>query len=157
MRDRRAVELVWREEGGGATCAELLATVPHWFGIAAANDEYRRIADRCPTLVALHDEQAVGFLTLVHHSPHAAELHLLAVRPERHRQGIGRMLVAAAEDRLRSESVEYLQVKTLSASAGDEPYLRTLAFYNALGFRVLEEMPALWNADNPAVLLIKRL
>lgn len=67
------------------------------------------------------------------------------------------MLVAAAEDRLRSESVEYLQVKTLSASAGDEPYLRTLAFYNALGFRVLEEMPALWNADNPAVLLIKRL
>jgi ribosomal protein S18 acetylase RimI-like enzyme len=67
------------------------------------------------------------------------------------------MLVAAAEDRLRAEGVEYVQVKTLSASAGDEPYLRTLAFYTALGFRVLEEMPSLWDADNPAVILIKRL
>ena len=81
----------------------------------------------------------------------------MAVRPEAHRNGIGRMLVAAAEDRLRAEGVEYLQVKTLSASAGDEPYLRTLAFYNALGFRLLEEMPALWSPENPAALLIKRL
>ena len=48
-------------------------------------------------------------------------------------------------------------MKTLSASAGDKPYLRTLAFYTSLDFRVLEEMPALWDADNPAVLLIKRL
>jgi hypothetical protein len=67
------------------------------------------------------------------------------------------VLVTAAEDRLRSEGVEFLQVKTLSASAGDEPYLRTLAFYTALGFRVLEEMPSLWDAANPAVVLIKRL
>jgi GNAT superfamily N-acetyltransferase len=151
------VRLVWCEEGGGATCAELLATVPHWFGIAEANEEYRRVADRCPTAVAMDDGQAVGFLTAVRHSPHAAELHVMAVRPERHRNGIGRMLVAAAEDRLRSEGIEYLQVKTLSASAGDKPYLGTLAFYIALGFRVLEEMPSLWDASNPAVLLIKRL
>ena len=157
MCDRRAVQLVWLEEGGGPTCVQLLATVPHWFGIAAANEEYRRVADRCPTVVAMEDEQALGFLTVVRHSPHAAELHVMAVRPERHREGIGRLLVATAEDRLRSESMEYLQVKTLSASARDQPYLRTLAFYNALGFRVLEEMPSLWDADNPAVLLIKRL
>jgi GNAT superfamily N-acetyltransferase len=100
---------------------------------------------------------AVGFLTAVRHSPHAAELHVMAVRPELHRNGIGRMLVTAAEDRLRSEGVEYLQVKTLSASAGDKPYLGTLAFYTALDLRVLEEMQPLWDADNPAVLLIKRL
>jgi ribosomal protein S18 acetylase RimI-like enzyme len=151
------VRLVWVEEGGGSTSAELLATVPHWFGIAETNEEYRRVADRCPTLVANDDATAVGFLTVVHHSPHAAELHVMAVRPEFHRNGIGRMLVAAAEDRLRSEGVEYLQVKTLSASAADEPYLGTLAFYTALDFRVLEEMPSLWDPDNPAVLLIKRL
>jgi len=79
------------------------------------------------------------------------------VRPELHRTGIGLKLVVAAEDRLRSEGVEYLPVKTLSASAGDKPYLGTLAFCTALDFRVLEEMPSLWDADNPAVLLIKRL
>jgi GNAT superfamily N-acetyltransferase len=151
------MKLAWLEEGGGAICAELLATVPHWFGMTDANERYQRVADRCPTLIALDDGRAVGFLTVVRHSPHAAELHVMAVRPELHRNGIGRMLVAAAEDRLRSESVEYLQVKTLSASAGDEPYLGTLAFYTALDFRVLEEMPSLWDADNPAVVLIKRL
>jgi ribosomal protein S18 acetylase RimI-like enzyme len=151
------MKLAWLEEGGGAICAELLATVPHWFGMTDANERYQRVADRCPTLIALDDKRAVGFLAVVRHSPHAAELHVMAVRPELHRNGIGRMLVAAAEDRLRSESVEYLQVKTLSASAGDEPYLGTLAFYTALDFRVLEEMPSLWGADNPAVVLIKRL
>lgn len=151
------MRLAWVEEGAGATCAELLATVPHWFGMAEANDEYRRVANRHPTLVADDDGRAVGFVTIVRHSPHAAELHVMAVRPELHRNGIGRLLVAAAEDRLRSDGVEYLQVKTLSASAADEPYLDTLAFYSALGFRVLEEMPLLWGPDNPAVLLIKRL
>jgi GNAT superfamily N-acetyltransferase len=151
------VRLVWREEGAGATCAEILATVPHWFGFAESNEEYRRVADRSPTLVATDDGRAGGFVTVVRHSPYAAELHVMAVRPELHRQGVGRALVTAAEDRLRSEGVEYLQVKTLSASADDQPYLRTLAFYTALGFRVLEEMPSLWSADNPAVLLVKRL
>jgi GNAT superfamily N-acetyltransferase len=153
-----AVSLVWLEEGGGTTCAELLATVPHWFGIAEANAGYRRVADRCPTLVAHDDDgHAVGFLTVVRHSPHAAEVHVMAVRPELHRNGIGRTLITAAEDRLRDEGVEYLQVKTLSASAGDKPYLGTLAFYTALDFRVLEEMPSFWDADNPAVVLIKHL
>ncbi len=151
------MRLVWLEEGGGATCAELLTTVPHWFGLADANENYRRIADRSPTLVALDGDQAVGFVTVVFHSPEAAELHVMAVRPELHRTGVGRTLVEAVESRLRSEGVEFLQVKTLSASAGDEPYLRTLAFYTALGFRVLEEMPSLWDEDNPAVLLIKRV
>jgi len=92
--------MAWIEEGGGATCAELLATVPHWFGIAEANEDYRRVADRCPTLVAMDDGQAVGFLTIVRHSPHAAELHVMAVRPELHRKGTGRTLVRVAEERL---------------------------------------------------------
>jgi len=157
VRDRGGAGLAWVEEGGGAICAELLATAPHWFGMTDANEEYRRVADRCPTLLANDNGRVVGFLTVVHHSPHAAGLHVMAVRPELHRHGIGRTLVAEAEDRLRSEGVDYLQVKTLSASAGDEPYLRTLAFYTALDFRVLEEMPLLWGPDNPAVLLVKRL
>ena len=151
------VRLVWLETGGGATCAELLATVPHWFGIPESNEQYRLVAERSPTVVADVGGRTVGFLTVVSHSPHAAELHVMAVRPECHRHGIGRSMVAAAEDRLRAQGVEFLQVKTLSASARDQPYLGTLAFYTALGFRVLEEMPSLWGPENPAVLLIKRI
>jgi ribosomal protein S18 acetylase RimI-like enzyme len=131
--------------------------LPGWFGIPESNEEYRRVADQHPTLVAERNGVAVGFVTVVRHSPFAAELHVLAVRPELHRHGIGRAMVDAAEGRLRSEGVEYVQVKTLSASAGDERYLRTLAFYEALGFRVLEEMPSLWSPENPAVQLVKRL
>ncbi len=131
--------------------------MPHWFGIPSSNEEYRRTADENPTLVVYDDDRPVGFVTVVSHSSHAAELVVLAVRPELHRKGIGRTLVAATEERLRSDGVEYLQVKTLSAVAQDEPYLRTLAFYTGLGFRVLEEMPNLWDSSNPAVVLIKRL
>lgn len=151
------MRLEWLEQGGGATCEEILATVPHWFGIATANADYRHVAERSPTLIAIEAGRTVGFLTVVRHSPHAAELHVMAVRPMCHRSGFGRALVAAAEERLRTEGVEYLQVKTLSPSASDEPYLGTFAFYTALGFRVLEEMPLLWDADNPAVILVKRL
>lgn len=155
------MQLTWVEKGGGARCAEVIATVPHWFGIPEANEAFRAVADCNPTVFAVDTEDdtdnVAGFLTVVRHSPHAAEVHVMAVRAELHRRGVGRRLVAAAEDRLRSEGVEFLQVKTLSASAADPPYLGTLAFYAALGFRVLEEMPSLWNADNPAVLLIKHL
>jgi GNAT superfamily N-acetyltransferase len=156
-RYRRPIMLVWLEQGGGVTCAELMSTVPHWFGIPESNEQYRGLADRNPTVIAMQGGRATGFLTFVRHSEHAAEVAVMAVRPELHRNGIGRKLIAAAEDRLRSEGVEYLQVKTLSASARDEPYLRTLTFYTALGFRVLEEMPALWDAGNPATLLVKHL
>jgi len=48
-------------------------------------------------------------------------------------------------------------VKTLSASAGDRPYLGTFASYTALGFRVLEEMPSPWDPASRAVVLVTRL
>jgi hypothetical protein len=59
------VRLEWLEQGGGATCAELLATVPHWFGISSANEQYRGVADQSPTLVALDGDRAIGFVTVV--------------------------------------------------------------------------------------------
>ena len=39
--------------------------MPHWFGVADANEQYRGVADRSPTLVAYDNAQPVGFLTLV--------------------------------------------------------------------------------------------
>src|SRR5262249_223459 len=74
----RRVRFDWLDHGGGAICAELLATVPHWFGLPASNENYRQVADQSPTLVAMEDERAVGFVTVVRHSPHAAELAVMA-------------------------------------------------------------------------------
>jgi GNAT superfamily N-acetyltransferase len=148
------LDIAWLETGGGPVCEQVLAQLPGWFGMPEANDDYRQKADANPTAVAGDS----GFLTLVRHSLHAAEIYVMGVVPLMHRSGVGRSLLGAAESRLRSEAVEFLQVKTLSASAGDEGYSRTLAFYQSMGFVVLEEMPMLWNdPTQPAVVMIKHL
>lgn len=98
-----------------------------------------------------------GFLSLKRHTPHAAEVYVMGVRREYHRTGVGRRLVQTAEAWLRRQGVEYLQVKTLGPSRDDENYARTRAFYQALGFRPLEELTQVWDAQNPCLIMIKRL
>jgi GNAT superfamily N-acetyltransferase len=126
-----------------------------WFGIPASVEDYVAAADRSPTVVASLDDVDVGLLTLVRHSRHAAEVYVMAVLPQLHRQGIGRALLRHAEDILAADGVEFLQVKTLSPSKPDDGYDKTRAFYLAYGFRPLEEFPTLWDADNPALQMIK--
>jgi ribosomal protein S18 acetylase RimI-like enzyme len=149
------VELRDQATGSGATCREILATLPTWFGIEQANENYIAIAERSPAIVASLDGHDVGILVLMHHSAYASEVHLMAVRPEHHRRGIGRALLLHAEASLARAGVEFLQVKTLSASADDEGYAKTRAFYLAYGFRPLEEFPNLWDPHNPALQLVK--
>jgi hypothetical protein len=59
------------------------------------------------------------------------------------------------ESELARRGVEFLQVKTLSASRPDVGYDKTRAFYLAYGFRPLEEFPLLWDSANPALQLVK--
>ena len=97
----------------------------------------------------------MGLLTLVRHGRHAAEVYVMAVLAQLHRQGIGRALLEHAETMLAADGVEFLQVKTLSPSKPDDGYEKTRAFYLAYGFRPLEEFPTLWDTDNPALQMIK--
>jgi hypothetical protein len=60
-----------------------------------------------------------------------------------------------AEAVLAADGVEFLQVKTLSPRHPDEGYRKTRAFYEAYGFRPLEEFPTLWSPDQPALQLVK--
>jgi GNAT superfamily N-acetyltransferase len=126
-----------------------------WFGIAASVEDYIATADRSPTVIASLGNEDVGFLTLVRHSRYAAEVSVMAVLPERHRQGIGRALLGYAEGMLAADGVEFLQVKTLAPSRPDVGYDKTRAFYLAQGFRPLEEFRDLWGAENPALQMIK--
>ena len=139
-------------------CAAILATLPTWFGMPDANDEYAAAADAHPTFVATDDAGAtVGLTTITRYGDYCGEVHLMAVVPECHRQGIGRLMLNAAEAWLRDAGVEYLQVKTLSHTHGDEGYAKTRAFYHSYGFRDLEEFPLLWYPSNPALQMIKRI
>jgi GNAT superfamily N-acetyltransferase len=135
------------------TCDRILRSLPEWFGIPEAIDEYVREVASLPTLAC----EDAGFLALKTHSRFAAEIYVMGVVRERQRQGIGTALVDAAEDRLRGEGVEYLQVKTLGPSRPSTHYERTRRFYEKVGFRPLEEIHGLWSHGNPCLVMVKRV
>ena len=139
----------------GEVCGQILRALPTWFGIEEATQQYIRDVDELPTFLAWIEGRVVGFMSVKLHNPYAAELYVLGICPDVHRHGIGRALFVAVEAYLRQQSVEYVQVKTLSASHPDEGYAKTRAFYQAMGFRPLEEIKTLWGEDNPCLLMVK--
>ena len=132
-----------------------MRALPEWFGIEEATRQYIQDIDALPTFLALTNGEAVGFLTLRQHTAYAAEIHVMGVRPEMHQRGVGKTLLDKAETYLQKQSVEYLQVKTLSPAHPDRGYAHTRAFYLAMGFRPLEELPTLWGPGNPCLQMIK--
>jgi GNAT superfamily N-acetyltransferase len=145
------------ETGAGPLCREILQTLPTWFGIPESVDDYVNAAHTNPTVVASIGQTDVGILTLVTHTPYAAEIYVMGVRPEYHRHGVGRAMLAEAEAWLAGRDIEYLQVKTLSPRHPDPGYAKTRSFYLAVGFRPLEEFPELWQPDQPALQMIKTI
>jgi ribosomal protein S18 acetylase RimI-like enzyme len=145
------------QAGQAAITEPILRALPDWFGIEEATRHYIEFTDMHPTFIAYGGTQAVGLLALLEHSAYAAEIYVMAVLPDQHRQGIGRALVEAAETHLRARDIEYLQVKTLADSHPDVGYRHTRAFYHAVGFRDLEVFPTLWDARNPCLQMVKRL
>jgi len=140
-----------------AASDELIAALPDWFGLPESNAEYLRNLSRLPSWVALLDGQLAGAITLEPHFPGSFEVHFMAVRPEHHRRGIGRALLARLEAEARARGGRWLQVKTLGPSHPDPFYARTRAFYEAMGFSPLFESAALWGPENPALVSVKLL
>jgi GNAT superfamily N-acetyltransferase len=140
-----------------SVCISILRALPDWFGIEADILEYEREIDVLPTFLARSDAQVLGFLSLKQHFPASAEILVMGVCPEAHRGGIGRALVQAAEAYACGLGVEYMQVKTLGFSNPDTGYAKTRSFYQAMGFRPLEELKEIWDANNPCLVMVKRL
>jgi ribosomal protein S18 acetylase RimI-like enzyme len=91
----------------------------------------------CITLVAVDEEgRAVGFVTAdVHDRPpvfasnRAGGIGNLAVKRERRRRGIGKMLAAAAMAEIRRRGAEYIKLSVARANAP------AIGLYESLGFR----------------------
>jgi ribosomal protein S18 acetylase RimI-like enzyme len=115
----------------------LTARLPEWFAQPESNRHYAEQAEILDAWVARLDGMARGLLLLKRHSAGSAEIYWLGVDPDHHRQGIGKALVGAIENRLRQERVKYLVVTTLHPDDPYEPYRRTRAFYERLGFELL--------------------
>ena len=144
-------------ENKGAVCATILAALPGWFQLPAANAAFVRDVEAMPMLGAIVMDQPVGFLALKVHTLAAAEIHVMGVRPEHHRKGLGRALIRAAAQMMRADGMRYLTVKTLAPSHPDPGYANTRAFYESAGFSPVEVFPLLWDAENPALMMVKAL
>lgn len=136
---------------------QILRALPEWFGIEQAILHYRDFVMLNATFTAEVEGRLVGFVSLQRHSPYSAEVYVMGVLPEYHRQGIGKALITEAEAWLIQQGVEYLQVKTLAPTDPDPAYAKTRAFYEKMGFRELEVFPNLWSEENPCLMMVKKL
>lgn len=139
-------------------CDAIIRALPDWFGLEVGIVDCAAAVRSQDGLVAERPDGSLGgFLTWVRHFPETAEITWMAVAPDAHRRGLGRALVTALAERLTLEGARLLLVKTLSERGDSEHYDRTRAFYLATGFLPLQEMPELWDAENPALLLVRPL
>lgn len=138
-------------------CAAVLHSIPEWFGIQESNEAYIRDVETLPSYVAIENGVVIGFLSVKQHFESASEIHIVAVGRSRHRHGVGRALIEAAEADVRASGCKLLQVKTLGPSDEDEGYRKTREFYAALGFIPLEETTAFWGPENPTLVMVKVL
>ena len=144
------------QDGEAETCENILRALPSWFGIEEAIVEYCGDIKKMETYVAKIDDQVVGFLTLNTHNEFTAEIQVIAVKEDTHRQGVGKQLTHHIENILQTRTMEYLTVKTLGPSKASKEYDLTRQFYMAMGFRPLEEND-LWGKDNPCLIMVKSI
>jgi len=141
----------------GKQCEEVLRSLPEWFGIESALLTYAAEINFLPTYTAVASGRTIGFVTVRQHFSESAEIRIMGVVPEFQYRGVGRALLETVETDLSRRGVKFLQVKTLSPSRPDAAYRKTRRFYLSAGFSPLEEMPELWGAENPCLILVKKL
>jgi GNAT superfamily N-acetyltransferase len=146
----------FREEDR-AVCAEILADLHDWFGLAESNAAYIAALGQLPTAVALADDGIAGFAAVERHNPDSVELHVIAVRRKYHNRGIGSALLSWAEDWTRQQGATWFHVKTRGPATPDPEYEKTRKFYLARGFAELFETLELWGPEDAALIMVKKL
>ncbi len=136
-------------------CRSILETLPEWFGIESARENYIREVKHLEVFACVADNHPIGFIGLKTHNPLNIEIYVMGVLPAWHRQGIGKKLIARSIEHGKQKGNEFLTVKTLSAQSDDVHYADTRLFYQSCGFAPFEEFPDLWGSDNPCMMMIK--
>ena len=95
-----------------AIASGILAALPEWFGIPESTAKYVEGCKSLPFVAVCDGEAPVGFLALRQTAPQAGEVYVMGTLPAYHRKGVGRALLAWAEQYARAAGWKLLQVKT---------------------------------------------
>lgn len=148
-----AVSIERRSDPDGVD--RILRALPTWFGIEESIVEYVATAARLPSYLAVENNTTVGIALVDRHYPESAEIHLIAVHPDRHRTGVGAALIAAITADLAADGARLLQVHTVGPTYPDAGYERTRAFYRAQGFLPLDEIDGLgWHGPTQILVAV---
>lgn len=134
---------------------EVLYDLPEWFGIPESTREYIEDSVQMPFFAAFTETGVAGFLTVKVNNSYTAEIHVMGIKKEHHRKGIGKELYNACYAWCKNKGYEYLQVKTLDESHPDVNYAITRKYYFSMGFRPLECLPDLWGKENPCLIMVQ--
>ena len=141
-------------------CDRIIASLPYHFAVEQGRRDCADAVRRDAGLVAVADDEIVGFLTYVPRFDEAAEITWLAVRNDRRRRGIGHALIADLTERLRASGARILVALTVSPSdprpEPDDGYQSTRAFYRSTGFVLARDLRNEWDGDT-AVVMVKPL
>lgn len=134
---------------------KILKLLPNWFSIPESTQEYINESSRLPFFAAIHELKPLGFISIKENNKYTAEIYVMGVLPDFHKQGIGKALFIRTLQWAKESGYEYLQVKTLDESHPDMYYAGTRRFYLSIGFRPLECFPELWGKENPCLIMIR--
>lgn len=137
-------------------CLEVLRDIPQWFGIPEAVADYASASGNMQ-MFASFECGCVGFILLRIHDAFTIEIHVMGVKREFHRRGIGRALVDKSVEFACEKCMRVMMVKTLAESDPDPHYSATREFYKAMGFFSLGVLPTLWGPENPCLIMAKTL
>lgn len=137
-------------------CVSVIAALPEYF-TASTHDEVRQGLATHPAWLAVEEGRIIGFVLARRRFAGAAEIAFAAVTRESRGQGVGTVLVEHALGALAADGVAMVEVKTLDASAGYEPYVATRAFWELRGFiqiDCVDPFPG-WEPGNPCAIYVR--
>lgn len=137
---------------------KILESLPEWFGIAQAREEYiKNSANEVCFAAREGNKKPVGFLCLKETGKDTVEISVMGVLREYHRKGVGRSLFEEAKSFLKKQKeYSFIQVKTVRMGMYEE-YDVTNRFYLDLGFKEFEVLPGLWDENNPCQIYVMSL
>ncbi|WP_290139524.1 GNAT family N-acetyltransferase [uncultured Dubosiella sp.] len=136
-----------------AVTRTVLETLTEWFEDETAREQYIEQSGEQVVFAAFQKERPIGFVCLRSTGKDTVELAVMGVLGVYHGQGVGSRLVERARVWAKENGYSFMQVKTVRMGVY-ESYDRTNRFYQKLGFKEFEVMPALWDEWNPCQIYI---